>query len=263
MNQFFLWAYVQRVRFKTLLAYQKSWRGIPIKENGEPLVAVPEELSNAFYTLDMRIASDPIILLRRSVFERFLRARYILSGFGYDLIVYDGWRSMELQENLFWFYMKEFLIPKYPQVAKLFASVQNPSQIKDVFATLSETFQTTLKEQNRTYVSWPSSNCASPSPHATGGAIDVWLYRDEKPVSLGVPFDWMEVSAGAFYHLKLRREKFNGDRVVARNRNLLIYAMTKVGFSCYGPEIWDYNYGNQMHALVTGGTACYSYIEPS
>jgi len=38
--------------------------------------------------------------------------------------------------------------------------------------------------------------------------------------------------------------------------------MTKAGFSCYGPEIWHFNHGNQMDSLVKGGMAAYSYIEP-
>jgi len=73
----------------------------------------------------------------------------------------------------------------------------------------------------------------------------------------------MEDDAGAFYHLKLRRKRFHGnDQEISRSRNILLYAMTQAGFSCYGPEIWHFNYGNQMHALVAGGCACYGYFEP-
>lgn len=114
------------------------------------------------------------------------------------------------------------------------------------------------------FVSWPSSDVASPSPHTTGGAVDVWL-RDEsgKLVNLGVPFDWMEEDAGAFYHLKLHRKPFQGnDQKISWRRSALVYSMAHAGFSCYGPEIWHFNYGNQMHALVSGLTPCYGYIEP-
>lgn len=73
----------------------------------------------------------------------------------------------------------------------------------------------------------------------------------------------MKDDAGAFYHLKIRRKRFSGnDAKICRNRNILLMSMVKAGFTCYGPEIWHFNFGNQMDALVKGGIACYSYIEP-
>ncbi len=97
----------------------------------------------------------------------------------------------------------------------------------------------------------------------TGGAIDVWLYQDGVPVNMGVPFDWMEENAGAFYHFRMNRPRFKGnDGNICERREVLLVAMVEAGFSCYGPEIWHFNYGNQMDALVKGGSAIYSYIEP-
>ena len=257
-----LWLNVQTVRIKTLLAYQKSWRYLPIRENNEKLVLVPEKVSHPFYAIDMLMTDDKKMYLREGVLLMFLRARDALKAMGYDLKVYDGWRSLQLQENLFWHYMKEFIVPKFFQLEKVFSQAITPKEIKTIFLKFPPTYQETLKEANRTYVSWPSANPKSPSPHATGGAVDVWLYKDGRPVNLGIPFDWMEEKAGAFYHLKFKREKFLGDKSVCRHRNMLIYSMVKAGFSCYGPEIWHFNYGNQMHSLVTGKIACYSYIEP-
>lgn|GEM_PF-2809147 len=83
-----------------------------------------------------------------------------------------------------------------------------------------------------------------------------------KKIDLGVPFDWMDVEAGAFYHFKHRRKKFNDDRKVCQNRELLLSAMIKAGFTCYPPEIWHFNFGNQMDALVKGGHAIYSVTAP-
>ena len=112
-------------------------------------------------------------------------------------------------------------------------------------------------------MSWPLTDLCSPSPHATGGSIDVWLYKDGVPVNLGVPFDWMKDDAGAFYHLKYNRNKFTpNDKQISYHRNLMIYSMVTAGFTCYGPEIWHFNFGNQMDALVKGGNAHYSYVEP-
>lgn len=255
--------HAQRIRLKTLLLYRNAnWRSIPIRECNEPLVLVPPELCHPYYSRSMRIVEDDRIFLRAGVLDRFLQARKILSRLGYDLIVYDGWRSIELQENLFWFYLQKFTI-KHFDLEKAFAPASCPREVKGIFHTLPNDLQTVLREANRTYVSWPSSDPECPSPHATGGAIDVWLHAEGAPLSLGVPYDWMEENAGAFYHLKLQRSSYAGnDKLIGQRRNHLLYAMDHAGFSSYGPEIWHFNFGNQMDSLVRRKPAIYSYIAP-
>jgi D-alanyl-D-alanine dipeptidase len=250
-------------RLITLRAYRSGdWRKIPIEENRQPLIEVSSDMSFPYYAKEMHLVKDERVFLREEVLDRYLQARKILRAQGYDLLVYDGWRSVELQENLFWFYMKAFTAARFAQKDQ-FESLETFSEIRDYFNGLPETLRTTMRDANRTYVSWPSKDPIAPSPHATGGAIDVWLYRDGKPANIGIPFDWMEEDAGAFYHMKLRRKRFAGnDRQICKNRSLLLLAMIRAGFSCYGPEIWHFNFGNQMDALVKGGHAVYSYTEP-
>lgn len=263
MNALTNYIYAQECRFRTLFAYRnKSWRNIPIFDNNEPLVLVPRDMCFPYYSKHMQIWPDERIFLRKGVYDRFLDARSFVAKNGYSLVVYDGWRPIGLQERLFWYYLKEFTVKKFSLV-QIFTSAKQPEEIKEVFLGLDVDTQDALRLANRTYVSWPSSDPLCPSPHATGGAIDVWLHRDGMPVDLGVPFDWMEENAGAFYHLKFKREKFtNNDDLVCKCRNMLIVAMSRAGFTCYGPEIWHFNFGNQMHSLVSGGPAMYSYIEP-
>lgn len=250
--------------WKTVRAYGrgKDWRVLPIRECGEPLVLVPREFNRPFYVHEAHLASDERVFLREKLFVMFLHARGILLQDGLELKIYDGWRSIELQENLFWFYLKQFTVKKFGLLDH-FGKANTPEEIRDVFLQLPETTRITLKEANRRCVSWPSSDFSCPSPHATGGSVDVWLYENGQPVNLGVPFDWLEEDAGAFYHLKPIRNRFAGnDRLISKNRNLLLWAMSNAGFSCYGPEIWHFNFGNQMDSLVTGKTAIYSYVEP-
>jgi D-alanyl-D-alanine dipeptidase len=135
--------------------------------------------------------------------------------------------------------------------------------VKAHFENFPPELRATMIGSNRTYVSLPSKDVLCPSPHSTGCSVDVWLFKDGKAENLGVPFDWMEKNAGAFYHLKIRRNRFPGnDRLICQNRKLLLLAMIKASLTCYGPEIWHLNYGNQMDALVKGDHAIYSYIEP-
>lgn len=250
------------VRYRTVRAYaQGDWRQIPIRENGERLVEIPGEYCYPYYARVMRLVSDERIFLREAVLQRYMRARHLLAVQGFDLVVYDGWRSVELQENLFWYYMREFTAGRFHRKAE-FAALQDLAQVREHFLSLPPDVQTTLRDANRTYTSWPSKDPAMPSPHATGGSVDVWLYQNGAPASLGIPSDWMEENAGAFYHLKLRRARFAADSRVCRNRERLLLAMLAAGFTCYPPEIWHFNCGNQMDALVKGGTARYSYIEP-
>lgn len=257
---------LQLIRFQTLLAYKyNDWKKITIKENGQPLVQLPNEICFPFYADVMKLSENKNIYLRQEVLERVLKARSFLKKQGFDLRVYDGWRSVELQENLFWYYMGAFTIKRFRKNRESdnLDSLGSIRAFRAYFETLPPEMQSVLMDANRTYVSWPSKECLCPSPHATGGAVDVWLFRDGEAISLGVPFDWMEENAGAFYHLKFGRKRFSGnDQRICNNRKLLVLSMTKAGFTCYGPEIWHFNYGNQMDALVKGGYACYSYIEP-
>lgn len=256
----YLW--LQYVRFKTLSAYKYGdWKNIPIKECGEELIQVPEEIAFPFYAKVMKLTEDKRIFLRKTTLEMTLEAREYLHKMNYDLRVYDGWRSIELQENLFWHYMREFTAKQFGK----YQEVKNLSslEMKAYFENFPPELRSAMIGANRTYVSLPSKNVLCPSPHSTGGSVDVWLFKNNEAENLGVPFDWMEKNAGAFYHLKIKRDCFNGnDWIICQNRNRLLSVMIKAGFTCYGPEIWHFNYGNQMDALVKRCHAIYSYVEP-
>ncbi|OGY93730.1 MAG: hypothetical protein A2406_04155 [Candidatus Komeilibacteria bacterium RIFOXYC1_FULL_37_11] len=253
---------VKRVANITETAFLKKWQAIPIIDNREKLLLIPENFCYPFYANTMNITEDKRIFLREVTFLMFVKAYEILGGLGLELRIYDGWRPVSLQEQLYWLYMKQFTVCKFSNIAPLFSQAILATEIKNVFSLLVKKTQEILHKLNRRYVSWPSNNRDFPSPHATGGAVDVWILQNGKSVDLGVNFDSMEESAGAFYHLRNDRIKFKNDDRVCYYRNVLLYAMVNAGFSCYPPEIWHFNYGNQMHALVTKKVANYSYIEP-
>lgn len=247
---------------RTSRAYrQHDWRKQPIAECDEPLVELPSDLTRPYYALEMGLTEDTRAYLRTGVLERLDRARQELKCQGFDLVVLDGWRSIDLQEVLYWHYMRTFTIPRYHLSARLNGATDTAS-IKAAFDQMPEPVRDELHQANRQYVSWPTASPKRPSPHATGGAVDVWPYRDGQPQSLGVEFDEMRESAGAFYHLRWGRERFADDAAVIDRRQRLLRAMLHAGFSVYPPEIWHYNFGNQMDAIVKGEPARYSYVEP-
>lgn len=192
---------LKAIQAATEQAYANSdWKEQLIIECNEPLVPVHADHAYPWYYHEMKLATSPQVYLRESVYKMFLEARHYLLQLGFDLKIYDGWRSVELQETLFWYYLQQFTVASF-NLQDQFIDCKTTVQIKDRFLSLPSTLQAELKEANRQYVSWPSTNRRCPSPHATGGSIDVWLYRDGKPADLGVPFDWMETNASAFYHM--------------------------------------------------------------
>lgn len=251
---------LMQVRAATLQAYQRG--GKPrIQECGERLVRVHASHAYSWYHHRMRLTNDPAVYLRATVYDMFKAARAELQSLGYDLKIYDGWRPVVLQEVLFWYYMERFTIKRLG-LARHFAGCKTGEQIAAAFQELPPDVREKLRQENTQYVSWPSQDPKHPSPHATGGAVDVWLYEKGRPAELGVPFDWMQANAGAFHHLTGAGWHSGSAEVVRKNRETLLRAMLGAGFSAYPHEIWHFNYGNQMDALVTGQSARYGYITP-
>lgn len=263
---------IQEIQKQTEAAYRHNrWQTVPIKEDGDPLIKVGKEFSYPWYAKEMRLTTDEHIHLRASVYKHFLDAAEQLNRQGYSLRIYDGWRSKELQEKLYWHYLRIFTAPRhFPAFNRVLAEFAGLSTIaaagktKGAFEALLPEQQEEINDVHTQYVSFPSDNPVRPAPHSTGGAIDVWLYDNYgRPCDLGVPFDWMTEEAGAFYHLQPGRAPFGtSDVQVCYLREMLITAMVSSGFSVYLPEFWHFNFGNQMDAMVKGETARYGYIEP-
>lgn len=215
-------------------------------------------MSYPFYQREMNLTQDSRIFLRKTAFEKFEIARKLALKQDFELIVYDGWRSVEVQENLFWHYLKEFTVNTFNLESK-FQKAISPLEIKKIFLGLEKTLQEEMKQEHFKYVSWPSTDSECPSPHATGGSVDTWLTKNGKPVDFGVPFDWMDEKAGAFFHIE-NPDFFND--AVNKHRTLMIEVMSEAGFTCFPSEFWHFNYGNQMDSIVSEKTAIYSYIKP-
>ena len=254
---------LQFERFRTLAAYnRRRWQDMPIRETNEPLVEMSPSLCFPYYAHKMHLTADPRIFLREQVAERFTVAARIVAHYGYELRIYDGWRSLAVQEGIFWTYLKQYIVHQCGHHST-FAKAETAQEVKECFESLGPELQKVLREATEVYASWPSADLRCPSPHATGGSVDVWLYQDGHPVDMGVPFDHMEEEAGAFYHLSLpKKSMFPYRSLVSQRRSILLYAMVKAGFVSYAPEFWHFSYGNQMASVLTRKVASYSYIEP-
>jgi len=150
----------------------QGWKDIPIKEASRPDPLVPlgpfsEEMgilttssiyfgehSNSPYAQSANKLKGSLLTLfaRLSVARRLLIAEQLLPD-SYHLIVFDAYRPYEVQKSLYDFY-KHKLKEKYPNM---------PTG--------------TLDSITQKYVSLPSRDSARPSPHNTGGAVDVAIIK--------------------------------------------------------------------------------------
>ena len=127
---------LREIASKTEAAYRgKNWREIPIQECGEPLTEVFHKLCYPFYALKLGLTKDVHVFLRNSLVIMFLEADAIVSRYGLQLKIYDGWRSIETQKKLFWRYLKTFTALKFG-LKNHFAKADTWFKVEDAFKQL-------------------------------------------------------------------------------------------------------------------------------
>jgi len=222
-----------------------NWKQIPIHESGEKLVAL------SHFADKMRLRIEPMyfrqgifgaipeIYVRESVFLKIEKALGIMPK-NMELVIWDGWRPLATQQALF-----------------------------DVFKSRISTDMPNLSEEellNRTsvYVSLPSSDPQKPSPHSTGGAVDLTVaYRGGDLLEMGTDYDdFSEKARTVFFELDnsvLTKSKIDW----RENRRLLYAIMTEAGFTNYPEEWWHFDYGDQFWASISSSQhALYCNISP-
>lgn len=210
-----------------------GWKNLPIIECKEKLIKI-NDYAPEYIVVRAKYWEDG---LSRASKDQFLRggalsrladaARHLPCGM--KIVVWDAWRPLEVQQALFDQHL-ELLRKEHPGVKE------------DELIVLAQT-----------YVSLPSSNHLKPSPHFTGGAVDLSLLDGlGNDINMGTRFDHFGPEAGLMYFEKNENEE------IKRNRRLLYWVMREVGFSGYDEEWWHFDYGNQFDAKRSGkGFAVY------
>lgn len=215
-----------------------SWEtvfGVEIRENNEDFV--PLSLAEnrilvrpAYYSAGIDRAL-PECYARDSIRERLLEANALLPK-GLRLVVLDCWRSKETQVALFKS-CASALTKAYPE--------------KD---------EKSIKKMTEDFVAPPSMEKTRPSPHATGGAVDLTIATtDGVPLFFGAPFDYPgPISQTRYFEESLEQGETLGEQeeVALRNRRLLYDVMIRAGFVNYHSEWWHFEYGTQRWAYVKG-----------
>ena len=142
----------------------KIWNKIPIKDNGDKLIAIP----SYFNFLDPHPYSHlgapykdktSIWKLREEVVNRLVKVNdYLTSRSSFNLLIYDSWRPIEVQEFMF---KRAFLLECEKS--------NNDASSKNI-----KSYSSILKKVEK-FWAYPSFDIKSPPPHSTGGALDVCL----------------------------------------------------------------------------------------
>ena len=206
--------------------------GIPIVDAGTPLEALglSRDFSvwPAYHKLGIPHAI-PECHARGEVFERLLRVAAALPG-GVRLVVLDSWRPFAVQQYLY-DSLSSALAAHYPRAG-----------------------EAELERLTRQFVSPPSSSREAPSPHLTGGAVDVTLCDAQgRWLDMGSAFDEAVPASYTAYFERLA-EPDARQRRVRDHRRLLYHAMLDAGFSNLPSEWWHYDFGDQLWAWHTGAT---------
>lgn len=204
---------------------------IPIQGSDEPLVPLslapaPIKVFPVYAKQDVPGAVNECYV-REGVYRRLLQvARHLPSGLG--LIILDGWRPWRVQQYLF-DTLQEAIRAHHPELG-----------------------ENELLARTREFVSVPSREPCAPSPHLTGGAVDVTLSdTDGLPLDMGTLFDEaVPASHTTAYEARTALDKRG--RQILENRRLLYGSMREAGFTNLPSEWWHYDAGDQLWAHYGG-----------
>ncbi len=205
-----------------------------VNESGEELVSaslIPERiLVRPQYYFQGIPKALPECYARKGVVGRLVNASRKLPE-GYKLVILDSWRPFALQQSLFDSFINEL-------------KEQHPRKTEPEIEAMATAF-----------VARPSKSAANPSPHLTGGAVDLNLADDRgRLLDMGTEFDaTCRKSHTRYFEEKLERgERLSADEEnQAQNRRLLFHVMAETGFTNYPNEWWHFDYGNQNWAFMS------------
>ena len=104
------------------------------------------------------------------------------------------------------------------------------------------------------FVARPSADPLQPTPHSTGGTVDLTLSWNGTPLALGTDFDEFSELAHAD---ALESPAGETARVARDLRRMLVSAMHARGFVVLAREWWHFEYGTRLWAAVMDRPARY------
>lgn len=171
--------------------------------------------------------------LREGVVKKLVEVANNLPS-NYYLVIFDGWRSFDTQKALYETTKQQFK-PLFENEVELLSHIEK-------------------------FVAKPSKNQNTPSPHYTGGAVDLTIAYNNVWLNMGTEFDDFTEKASSLYY-ENKENLTKKDLEIRNNRRLLRNSMEHVGFCMNPEEWWHFDYGNARWANGTGASPIYEGIE--
>ncbi len=214
----------------------KTWNKIPIKDNGDKLIAIPSYFHfidpHPYLSLGAPYKNkNGIWKLRHEVVKRLIKVNdYLLSkNNNFNLLIYDSWRPLEVQEFMF----------------KRAFSLECEKLNIDISIKNMKSYPLIIKRVEK-FWAYPSFDEKCPPPHSTGGALDVSLSDQYgNLVEMGSYIDQMDDSSKPDFYENINDKK---SIIWKSRRNLLKEIMIKFGFVQHPNEWWHFSYGDQLWA---------------
>jgi zinc D-Ala-D-Ala dipeptidase len=200
----------------------------PIKECGEPMIplsSLSEQITvyPAYYH-EGYAGTQPEAFLREGAARKLATAAAQLPV-GYKLVVLDGWRSFEVQASLY---------ERFREALFLQGWEEGPA----------------LTEELSKFVAYPTTDLSKPSPHLSGGAVDLTIAGPDGWLEMGTAFDDFSERATTCHYEELVQPT-QKDIEIRDNRRLLYHLMTTAGFVNYPKEWWHFEYGTRTWGQKT------------
>ena len=204
-------------------------------ECGEPLVdptlLSPRIIYGAAYLRQGLPGAEKTCLVRQTVAGKLVRAADKLPE-GYGIYIFDALRSLTVQKALY---------DRFYQVAAKEHPLASPAELEEIIDE---------------FVAIPVKRLDRPSPHATGGAVDLTLCKDGQPLDMGTGFDDFTDLA----HTDALEKDCPPSLERARdNRRILYHLMASVGLVNYSSEWWHFAYGERQWAAREGCAPIYGF----
>ncbi len=199
---------------------------IPIHENHDPMVDLAKQKEISYGPPPLVPNNTNYTKIRKTVYDKLKQAQAMLPD-GLKFRLYEGYRSLELQEKIFQ--------ERYEKLKK-----ENPKLSHQQLFIESTKFVSPVINLDE------SKNIP---PHATGGAIDVYLIDKEgKVVDMGIHLDDTYEDLKGIY---CRTDSQAISEKAKEYRKIMGQVLQAVGFVNYPTEYWHWSYGDRYWAHQT------------
>ena len=220
---FFTAGQIKNMSNEIILIADKRILDIPVIENHEQLIDLKNQKEILYGPSPEIPDNQDYTKLRLTVYNKLIEAQKLLPR-NLRFCIYEGYRSLEMQEQLFEKHHKQI-------------KERNPEWTQERW------FEETTKLVSPVINKDGSKNIP---PHSTGAAFDIYLVdENSNPINMGIYVkDWLQDISGELS--AMNSEKISDEAKI--NRKIMRDALEAVGFVNYPTEYWHWSYGDRYWA---------------